>query len=267
MDNIQTMLKRIDQQKALIGERHPLDPAEAKELHEYYKVGLTYTSNALEGNTYDLTETKVLLEDGLTAHGKPMKDALETIGHGEAYDIMLSVAEQRELNVSEETICKLHEIFYHRIDADNAGRYRQRNVFITGTDYVPPKHQEVPELMIEFVRELNELATQLHPILLAAYAHRRLVDIHPFVDGNGRTARLLMNLILINKGYQVVSIPPVLRVEYIRALQAAQREKNPSDDAFNALIASCEIETQKEIMRLLRIKPLAKDSQGKEIVK
>ncbi|MEG1991393.1 MAG: Fic family protein [Christensenella sp.] len=255
MDSIQSMLKRIDRQKALIGDRRPLDPAEAKELHEYYKIGLTYTSNAIEGNTYDLTETKVLLEDGLTAHGKPMKDALETIGHGEAYDFMLSVAEQKVLNVSEETICKLHGIFYNRIDADNAGRYRQRNVFITGTDYVPPKHREVPELMLEFVRDLNKRAAKLHPILLAAYAHRRLVDIHPFVDGNGRTARLLMNLILINKGYQVVSIPPVLRVEYIRALQEVQRENNPSDDAFNELIASCEFETQEEIMRRLHIKP------------
>lgn len=253
MDYIQSKLKKIDHQKSLISERRPLDAAESKELNEYYKIGLTYTSNALEGNTYDLTETKVLLENGLTVGGKPMKDALETIGHGEAYDFMLSIAEMSDLVVSEEIICRLHKLFYHRIDADNAGKYRQRNVFITGTEYIPPEFMEVPVLMADFVRDLKSCADELHPILLAAYAHRRLVDIHPFVDGNGRTARLLMNLILINKGYQVVSIPPVLRVEYIRALQSAQRVKNPSDEAFNELIASCEIETQKEIMRLLHI--------------
>ena len=91
------------------------------------------------------------------------------------------------------------------------------------------------------------------PVLLAAWAHRRLVDIHPFADGNGRTARLLMNLILVNRGYFVVSIPPVLRQEYISALRLAQRDKNPSDTAFNALIAECVWETAKDYCRMLRI--------------
>ena len=109
--------------------------------------------------------------------------------------------------------------------------------------------------MAHFAAELAERQESLHPVELATYAHRRLVDIHPFQDGNGRTARLLMNLILINQGYCIVSIPPVLRHDYIVALQQAQRENRPSDDAFLKLIAECEIEAQKDYCRMFRIKP------------
>jgi len=101
--------------------------------------------------------------------------------------------------------------------------------------------------------ELDEKWSALHPVLLAALAHRKLVDIHPFVDGNGRTARLLMNLILVNRGYQIVTIAPVLRLDYINALKAAQREKGPTDEAFIKLIAECEIEAQKDYCRMFRI--------------
>ena len=100
--------------------------------------------------------------------------------------------------------------------------------------------------MARLIDDLNQRKEALHPVLLAAYAHRCLVDIHPFQDGNGRTARLLMNLVLINKGYCVVSIPPVLRHDYITALQQAQRSRNPSDAAFIHLICQCELEAQKD---------------------
>jgi Fic family protein len=113
------------------------------------------------------------------------------------------------------------------VDAENAGKYREHQVIITGTDYLPPKAADIPKLMAEFINELAVMAKDVHSVLLAAFAHRRLVDIHPFTDGNGRTARLLMHLILINRGYFVVSIPPILRLDYIGALKMAQREKNP----------------------------------------
>jgi Fic family protein len=113
------------------------------------------------------------------------------------------------------------------------------------------------------VSELNDKARKLHPVILAALAHRRLVDIHPFTDGNGRTARLLMNLILVNRGYQIVSIPPILRTEYIGALVAAQKDRDPSDTAFFRLIAECEIEAQKDYCRMFRIE-LPKENRGTE---
>lgn len=107
--------------------------------------------------------------------------------------------------------------------------------------------------MKEFIDELKEKEKILHPVLLAAYAHRRLVDIHPFTEGNGRCARLLMNMILINKGYQIVSIYPIMRHDYISALKIVQRGKNPCDIEFNTFIANCEIEAQKDYCRMFHI--------------
>ena len=252
--DIKNLLLRIDDIREEIGKRRPLTTEEALQLKNFYRVGLTYTSNALEGNSLTLTETKILLEDGLTVSGKPIKDCYEAEGHAEAFDFMYEVSNGGDLNITEETICTLHRLFYKRLDEENAGSYRKGQVIITGTEYVPPIADDVPEMMKEFIRSLDERKNEVHPVLLAAYAHRKFVDIHPFVDGNGRTARLLMNLIFVNKGYQIVSIPPILRPDYISALVVAQREKNPSDEPFNELIANCELESQKEFCRLFHIK-------------
>ncbi len=251
---IKDLLKRIDDTAAAIRAYRPLSEAEIKELDAYYRIGTTYTSNALEGNSLTLSETKVLLEEGITVGGKPIRDCYEATGHARAYDYMLTLARSGVLSVTEDMIRRLHYLFYNGIDPDNAGQYRKGQVFITGTEYLPPAAEDVPGCMVSFIKEMAEGQGTLHPIELAAYAHRRLVDIHPFQDGNGRTARLLMNLILINRGYCIVSIPPILRHDYIVALQQAQREQNPSDEAFVKLIAECEIESQKDYCRMFRIK-------------
>lgn len=247
------LLKKIDEYKAVIDTRRPLTKEEVKELDSYFRIGLTYTSNALEGNSLTISETKVIIEDGITVGGKPLKDCYEATGHAKAYDFMLEIARGENLVFDEAMILNLHNLFYSGLDPENAGKYRTYQVFITGTDYLPPTADEVPDLMKALVSELNDKKMTLHPVILAAFAHRRLVDIHPFKDGNGRTARLLMNLILVNKGYQIVSIPPILRTEYINALVAAQRSENPSDKAFFQLVAECEIESQKDYCRMFRI--------------
>ena len=252
MEN-KALFDKIDQYKKVIGARRPLTSDEVKELDAYFRIGVTYSSNALEGNSLTLSETKVLLEDGITVGGKPIRDCYEATGHAKAYDYMLTLARSGDFQLSEDVILRLHQLFYSGIDEGKAGRCRDGQVFITGAEYVPPAAEDVPGLMRAFISDLNEKRGKLHPIQLAAYAHRRLVDIHPFQDGNGRTARLLMNLILINAGYCVVSIPPVLRHDYITALQQAQREKAPSDAAFIKLIAECEIEAQKDYCRMFRI--------------
>ena len=246
-------LYTIGQLKEKINRRRPMSESEAKQLNDYFKVGATYSSNALEGNSLTLTETKVLLEDGITVGGKPLKDIYEATGHADAYDFMAEIARSGDLEITEDIILKLHELFYQRLDKENAGKYRDVRVIITGTDYVPPSPAKVPDEMKKFISELKDKAAKLHPVILAAYAHRRLVDIHPFVDGNGRTARLLMNLILINKGYFVVSIPPIRRPEYLDALRVAQRKDKPSDNLFNGLIAECVHETQKDYCRMFEI--------------
>jgi Fic family protein len=252
--NLKQTLKRIDDMRETINNRRPLTSEEATQLRDFYRVGLTYTSNALEGNSLTLTETKVLLEDGITVGGKPIRDCYEATGHAEAYDYMLSIAGADELNITEEIICDIHRLFYQKVDTAAAGKYREHQVIITGTEYVPPAAPEVPSLMTHFVKGLDERKDNTHPVTLAAFAHRKLVDIHPFSDGNGRTARLLMNLILVNKGYLVVSIPPILRPEYFDALKIAQRGKDSSDTPFVELIANCEVESQKEYSRLFHLR-------------
>ncbi len=253
---LERLLERIDANRKLINERRPLTPEEVRELDRYYKIGTTYSSNALEGNSLTLTETKVLLEDGITVGGKPIKDFYEATGHAKAYDYMLSAARTPNLIYSEDMICKLHSLFYSGIDSDQSGRYRDHQVFITGTEYVPPTPEDVPDLMKAFVDELNEKKDRMHPVLFAALSHRRLVDIHPFMDGNGRAARLLMNLVFVNKGYCIASIAPILRVDYVSTLIVAQNSKRPSDEPFNRLIAECELEAQRDYGRLFKI-PLA----------
>jgi Fic family protein len=258
--DIQALLSRIDKTKALIDAHRPLATEEIKELDAYFRIGTTYSSNALEGNTLTLTETKVLLEDGLTTGDKPLRDCYEAVGHAKAYDFMLEVARSERLDFTGDMILGLHRLFYQGIEPEKAGVYRDHQVFITGTEYVPPTSAKVPELMTDFLEKLNRECGRAHPVRLAAFAHRKLVDIHPFADGNGRTARLLMNLILVNKGYQIIIIPPIRRMDYINALVAAQREHAPSDEAFIRLIAECEIEAQKDYCRMFSIKPPEKEA-------
>jgi len=247
------LLKRIDNTKDKINEKRPLVEREIKELDAYYRIGTTYTSNALEGNSLTLTETKVLLEDGLTVGGKPLRDSYEAIGHAEAYDFMLKTARSANFIFTEETILQLHRLFYKLLDESTAGVYRTVQVFITGTDYIPPPPDKVSMLMKTLTEDLSKMWDSEHPVNLAAYAHQRLVDIHPFEDGNGRTARLLMNLILINRGYQIVSIPPVLRHDYINAISSGRRSGSRVGGALAMFIAECEVEAQKDFCRMFHI--------------
>lgn len=136
------LLERIDAYAQAIRERRPLTTDEVKELDAYFRIGMTYTSNALEGNSLTLSETKVLLEDGITVGGKPIRDCYEATGHARAYDYMLETARGGPLQFREEDILRLHALFYGGIDPEHAGRYREGQVFITGTEYVPPTAEE-----------------------------------------------------------------------------------------------------------------------------
>lgn len=251
MPTLQELLQKADSYKKKISSARPLEKEELKSLDNYFRIGFTYSSNALEGNTLTLSETKILLEDGITVGGKPLKDCYEAVGHGDAYDFMLSLARQQDMDIMGKDIKKLHQLFYQKVDAEKAGQYRTIQVYISGTDYIPPSPEDVPQLMSHMVDQIRSSRTTLHPIELAAMAHKRLVDIHPFVDGNGRTARLLMNLILINAGYGVVSIPPVWRNDYINALSASRRLNDM--EPFSKLIAECVIETERDYCRLLKL--------------
>lgn len=210
------MLKKIDELKTRIDRSRPADPHLAGQIKEFYRIRLTSSSNALEGNSYTETETKIVLEDGIAIGGKPIRDLLEALGHSEAYDLMWRLSGGKR--ITEINIKALHKLFYYRIDRNHAGRYRDRKVLITGTDFIPPLPALVPSLMADFVDSIPKLRSNYHPVEFAAELHRQFVMIHPFVDGNGRVGRLLMNLALLQEGYPIAIIPPDLRSEYIDSL-------------------------------------------------
>jgi Fic family protein len=240
------MFEKIDALKARIDRHRPLDPLMARQIREYFRIGMAYSSNALEGNSLTETETKVVIEDGITIGGKPVRDHLEALGHSEAYDLLFRL--EKKCVISESSIKEIHRLFYYRIDRKQAGKYRTKRVIITGTDFLPPPPEQIPELMGAFLAALSEARGKYHPVEFAAFIHRELVSIHPFIDGNGRTARLLMNLALLQSGYPVAIIPPVLRRQYLDALGKTHKG---DVSAFSRFIAGVCLETAKDFLRLL----------------
>lgn len=240
------LLRKIDLLKTKIDKHRPMDSHMAKQLREYFRIGMTYSSNALEGNSLTETETKIVIEDGITIGGKPVKDHLEALGHSEAYDLLFRLAKHQ--NITEANVRELHRLFYYRIDASQAGKYRKHKVIITGTTFIPPAPEKIPDLMKSFIDGIPDDRSKNHPIEFAAIEHRKLVTVHPFIDGNGRAARLLMNLSLLQAGYPVTIIPPVLRREYLDTLNKTHKgDLRP----FNKFIAGCCYESAKEYLRLL----------------
>ena len=234
-----------DELKSKLDKFRPFPPETLASLRNYYRVGLTWSSNALEGNSLTESETKVIIEDGLTVQGKPLHEVYEALGHAEAYDYIHAMSVDKELEITE--ILKLHELFYKRINPEQSGKFRKVKVFISGSRYSLPSPEKIEGLMNKFITWLKENENSMHPVLLAAEAHKRFVFIHPFVDGNGRVARLLMNLILIRHGYPVAIIPPILRAEYISLLEIAHH----TPAKFIDFIVDREIETLRELLRLL----------------
>ncbi len=239
------IFKEIDQLQEEISSQRPFSPSLLKQIKEYYRIGLTYSSNALEGNTLTESETKVVLEEGLTIGGKPLRDHLEAQGLSKAYDFMFELVDNK--TVSEENIQHLHQLFFQGIDKEHAGVYRDTKAIITGSKYPLPGPDKVPGQMAEMIAGWVAKRADMHPVEFAAVAHKEFVFIHPFIDGNGRVARLLMNLILLQSGYSIAIIPPVMRAKYIEALELAHEDGG----SFTSLIANMVMETQRDFLRLL----------------
>ena len=196
----------------------PLDPAIVRNLREDLIVRWTYHSNAIEGNTFTLQETKVALE-GITVGGKTIREHLEAVNHKDAILLLEDLVRANEL-LTEWTIKSLNQRILKGIDDVNAGRYRTVNVFIAGAEHLPPDQVRVPELMERLITWYQTEAMALHPVERAARVHRDFVKIHPFVDGNGRTSRLLMNLELMKAGFPPAVLPVDLRLAYYTAHDA-----------------------------------------------
>lgn len=175
-----------------------------------------------------------------------MRDVYEAVGHAKAYDYLLQLEEKEVLE--EDDILTLHKLFYQQIDSEQAGRYRNVKVYISGSHYQVAPVAKIETEMKKLTTWYNNNENKLHPIELAAELHRRFVFIHPFVDGNGRLARLLMNLSLLRNGYTLAIIPALLRHEYIATLEMAHKDSVP----FYEFIADRVINTQYDLLRLLK---------------
>lgn len=243
---IGSLLEEIDRLQKEISKLKPFSPKNIRGLKDYFKIGLTYSSNALEGNSLTESETKVVIEEGITIGGKPLKDHYEAIGHAGAFEKVFQIF--KEKRCSEAMIKDLHLLFYLRIDIENAGHYRKLPAFITGSKYPLPKPKALPKLMKSFTTRAASYRKKLHPVQTAALIHKEFVFIHPFIDGNGRVARLLMNLTLLQEGYLLAIIPPIRRAEYIRLLEAAHED----DQDFVRFIGETVRETQKDYLRIFK---------------
>ncbi len=216
------LAKRIQEKKARLDSLRPLSPAAVARLNETRMLEWIYNSNAIEGSTLTLRETRLILETGLTIGGKSLREHFEVTNHREAIHYVESLVAKNAV-ITPFHVRQIHALVLQQIDAENAGQYRKTQVRIAGASHTPPDSWEVPRLMDEWGAWLLTAQTEGEPISVAAQAHHRLVNIHPFVDGNGRTARLLMNLILIQAGYPASVIEQVHRQQYYRVLAQADQ--------------------------------------------
>jgi len=227
-------LVHLNQKLAELNSARPLPPDAVASLDAWFRVELTYSSNAIEGNTLSRAETAIVLEKGITVAGKSLKDHLEATNHASAYDWIRTLVKKKPHQIDESIVLGIHKLVLNSIDNQNAGTYRRVPVRIAGSLVIMPNPAKVSTLMGGFFSWLAN-KPDLPPAQLAAEAHYRLVTIHPFCDGNGRTARLLMNLILMQSGYPPAMIRPKDRLSYIHALEQAQL--GGSIDDFENVIA------------------------------
>lgn len=262
------LLDELTAKKARLDKLQPLPEPQIKNLDEWYRVELTYTSNAIEGNTLSRRETALVVDKGLTIQGKSLIEHLEAVNHAEAVDFIRELATKtKPKDITKDTLLDIHRTILKRIDDSNAGRFRTVPVRVTGSRTVFPNYLRVPEMIDEFIEELHKTAKTVHPAHTAAFAHYRFVSIHPFVDGNGRTSRLLMNLILEQEGYPPAIIRKEDRLKYIEALEQAQTGGSTDDFyklVYEAIDRSLDIylgEDKKQIsteQKLLKIGDLAR---------
>ena len=237
---------KVDELNKELNSKRPISKETLKSLKESINLEWTYNSNGIEGNTLTLRETQVVLE-GITVGGKSLKEHLEAINHEQAILFLDDLIKDKE-PITEWNIKNIHQLVLKEIDNDNAGKYRDENVKIKGATHIPPDYLIVPELMEKLIINYEDWK-KYHPIIRAALLHGELVKIHPFVDGNGRISRLVMNLSLMNSGYLPVIVKKEKRLEYYNALDKAHTTGDYTD--FVKLVNALEIEMLNKYLELL----------------
>lgn len=248
-EKLQMQLGQIDLLKNQWEACKPLNTSQLKKMEEYFHTSYTYESNRIEGNTLTLQETHLVINEGITIGGKSMSEHLEAINHKEAIELIHDLALNKTALTSYR-LKQLHQLILKGIDNRNAGKYRDVPVRISGSSHIPPEPYMIEKMMEDYFMFYETQKSALHPVILAAEMHERLVSIHPFIDGNGRTSRLVMNLILLQNGYTLVNLKGNLadRMNYYKALENVQINHESHD--FYQLIISHEMESLKEHIHL-----------------
>ncbi len=244
------LIASVLSRKLQLDELRPVSEASLLALQHSYDVDLTYTSNAIEGNTLTLRETAELIEHGITVGGKPLRDHLEALDH---FDAVLWMRElvASSVTIDDKTICELHRRIVLRSQPDIAGIYSSHAHRIAGSSAIFPNPAKIPNLMEAFGRQLSHV----EPTPQESFnAHFRLVAIHPFSDGNGRTARLLTNLMLLRAGYPPVAIRPEDRKTYLDSLEHASLS-DVLDSFYSLMYERLDATLEDYVTRLLEVKP------------
>lgn len=227
-------LERVTEKLKLLAKSKPLPDVSARNLHEDFLIRYAHETTAIEGNTLTLHETQVVLENGITVAGKLLREHLEVVNARDAM-VWLEQDEVQREPITETTILHIHSIIMRGILDGEAGSYRRYPVRIIGSSHVPPNWVKVPERMERFVDRIAQGPGDEHPVSFAARAHIELAAIHPFIDGNGRVSRMIVNLLLMQSGYPPALYSGTNRANYLSALERAQTEGD--DGAFIAITA------------------------------
>jgi Fic family protein len=214
------VLQRLDQKKAQLDAKRPIPSVTLKNIKESLHLEWTYNSNSIEGNTLTLQETRLVLEEGFTVKGKSLREHFEVVNHQEAIEHVEHLVKP-SYQLTESDILSVHGLVLSKIEKDYAGRFRNSGVRITGANFNSPNALKVYDLVQELMSWVNNESTHLHPVIMASIFHHRFVWIHPFFDGNGRTVRLLFNLLLMKEGYPPAIILKNDRKKYYAALNRA----------------------------------------------
>ena len=236
----------VDKLNKELYSKRPFPKETIRSIRDFINLEWIYNSNGIEGNTLTLRETQVVLE-GITVGGKTLREHLEVINHENAIYFLDDLVNDKE-PINEWNIKNLHQLILKQINDEYAGIYRRENVKITGASHIPPDYLIVPELMEKLIINYKDWK-KYHPIIRAALLHGELVKIHPFIDGNGRVSRLVMNLSLMTSGYLPVIIKKENKVEYYEALDKASITGDYTD--FVKIITELELETLNKYLELL----------------
>ena len=242
-----SILTQIDELKAKLDQYRQFD---SYRISQALELEYTFESNRIEGNTMTLRETDLVINEGLTISGKSMREHLEVINHQEAIAFIKDLM-NKNTSLIEREVLSIHNLILRGIHPEDAGRYRKVQVMIKGSTHMPPQPFLVAKEMEDYFIWYETNKNKLHPVVLAAEMHERLVTIHPFIDGNGRTSRLVMNLILLQHGYVIANIKGDYdnRMRYYQALETAQTENNKED--FLLFVAQIEKESLERYLDII----------------